>query len=736
MKNNVFLGRLTVTNKLGDTDNDGDFDQIYSLGGRSFTIWNGTTGAMVYDSGDDLERITSTHPTHSSIFNASNGSSAAPKDRSDDKGPEPEGTAVASINGETYGFVSLERIGGVMMYNVTNPSAPVFTGYYNNRAFATNGPDRGAEGIIYIPDSLSPNGNALIILANEISSTLTIYQISTCAEKAGVVVTPSSPAPVCVGNTVTLTATTVSNTTYQWYLNGSPIVGATNTTYTANASGDYQLFVTNSTHACSGKTDFVDVIVNPLPTITATTTNAAVCIGTSSTLNGVGGTTYNWMPGNLSGSSVVVTPSSATTYTVTGTDANGCVNTATVSIAVNALPTITATAANASICSGASTILTGNGGTTYNWMPGNLSGTTATVSPTSATTYTVTGTDVNGCSNTNTVSVAVNSLPSMTASTSSASACSGSNVVLSSSGASSYNWMPVNLNGSSITINPTSTITYTVTGTNANGCTNTATVTVNVLTRPAITATASQTLICSGDTAILSASGASTYFWLPGLLTGSSVGVTPSVNTTYTLTGTGSNGCSNTTTVSIVVNTSPSITASASSSSLCGTDTITFNASGANSYLWMPLNTSGSNVTDTPTITTTYTVVGTDGNGCTDSQQITVQVNTIPTVVINPLVQDSFCTSSSAVTLSASPSGGVFSGPGISGSNFDPASSGLGLHTLIYNYTDQNGCTASDSEQVHVDLCTGWSIVANTSPAMNVLPNPNNGSFNIMLQGS
>ncbi|MGL5891819.1 MAG: choice-of-anchor I family protein, partial [Bacteroidia bacterium] len=402
MKSNVFMGRLNVTNKTGDTDNDGDIDEIYVYGSRSFSIWNATTGAQVFDSGDQLERITSTHPTFAAMFNASNSTSAAAKNRSDDKGPEPEGTVTATINGQQYAFIALERIGGVMMYNITNPVAPVFVGYYNNRSVATNGPDRGSEGIFFIPDSLSPNGQPLLLLANETSSTLTIFQIATCAQRAGVAVTPVSDT-ICQGSTQLLTGTTVANTTYQWQQNGSNIAGETNPTYTASAAGSYQLFITSSANACSGATNAATITVNTAPVVTASTSSAAVCAGGSATISSTGAATYNWMPGNLSGASVSVTPAATQTYTLTGTDANGCVNTSTVAVTVNTLPTVTASTSNAAVCAGNSATLTATGAATYNWMPGNLSGASVAVTPAATQTYTLTGTSAAGCVNTSTV---------------------------------------------------------------------------------------------------------------------------------------------------------------------------------------------------------------------------------------------------------------------------------------------------------------------------------------------
>lgn len=178
LQRNTALGRMTATNSMGDTNNDGDYDEIYVYGARSFSIRHAQTGALVYDSGADLEKITAADPVFSAMFNASNTAGAiAPKNRSDDKGPEPEGVAMATINGTQYAFVSMERIGGVMAFDVTNPAAPQFVTYANNRNFATNGPDRGAEGIIFIPAAQAPLGQDLIILSNETSSTLTIFTV-------------------------------------------------------------------------------------------------------------------------------------------------------------------------------------------------------------------------------------------------------------------------------------------------------------------------------------------------------------------------------------------------------------------------------------------------------------------------------------------------------------------------------------------------------------------------------
>ncbi|MGL5035231.1 MAG: choice-of-anchor I family protein, partial [Microcystaceae cyanobacterium] len=178
LKNNANLGRLLVTTERGDTDGDGDYDQLYTFGGRSLSIWN-NQGQLVFDSGDDFERITAEQ--FPEYFNVSNSNNTL-DNRSDDKGPEPEGLVTGKINGRTYAFVGLERIGGVMVYDVTDPVSPTFVQYINNRDFtvATSSAaakDLGPEGLAFIAAADSPNGKPLLVVANEVSGTTTIYEI-------------------------------------------------------------------------------------------------------------------------------------------------------------------------------------------------------------------------------------------------------------------------------------------------------------------------------------------------------------------------------------------------------------------------------------------------------------------------------------------------------------------------------------------------------------------------------
>lgn len=186
LKNNANLGRLNVTRATGDTDGDGDFDQLFVFGGRSLSIWS-ADGKLVFDSGDELERITAAAAP--AFFNAS-GTDNAFDSRFDNKGPEPEGVVLGKVKGRTYAFIGLERIGGVVVYDVTDPHAPAFVKYVNNRDFtqpvsSAAALDLGPEVLTFVPAANSPNGKPLLLVANEVSGTTTVYEIDVAGPDGG-----------------------------------------------------------------------------------------------------------------------------------------------------------------------------------------------------------------------------------------------------------------------------------------------------------------------------------------------------------------------------------------------------------------------------------------------------------------------------------------------------------------------------------------------------------------------
>ena len=179
------LGRLNVTKTMGDVDGDGDYDALYAFGARSFTIRN-AAGAVVFDSAGQFEQLTAA--LYPDTFNCSNNNNTRDS-RSPAKGPEPEGVVIGKVAGRTLAFIALERIGGIVVYNVSDPFNPQLVDYFNNRNmagsfdFATAG-DLAPEGMKFISADASPNGKPMLVVANEVSGTVTLFQVNVRAFRA------------------------------------------------------------------------------------------------------------------------------------------------------------------------------------------------------------------------------------------------------------------------------------------------------------------------------------------------------------------------------------------------------------------------------------------------------------------------------------------------------------------------------------------------------------------------
>ncbi|MFN4234759.1 MAG: choice-of-anchor I family protein [Bacteroidia bacterium] len=309
LKRSYNLGRMRVSNLNGDLDNDGDFDEIYSVGSRSFSIFNADTKQLVYDSGDNFEMYTALTPSISSLFN-SNHEDNSFKNRSRAKGPEPEGIAIAKICNRTYGFISLERIGGVMVYNISDPSNVQFVDYKNTRNFTTYGGDNGPETMTYIPAAQSPDGEPYIIVANEISGTLTIFKVQDNVPAQQV----NTTASICQGQTLAF--------------------GSLNLT----TAGNYTQTFTNI-YGCDSIVN-LSLTVNPLASGIHTVTACS---------------TYTWING------VTYTSNNTTaTHTLAGAAANGCDSVVTLNLTVININNI--------VNQNGITLTAAQNGATYQWI--------------------------------------------------------------------------------------------------------------------------------------------------------------------------------------------------------------------------------------------------------------------------------------------------------------------------------------------------------------------------------
>lgn len=539
----------------------------------------------------------------------------------------PTANATYTVFGtDLNGCVSLGVVSTISVNPL--PSASVNSGTLCAGDVFTINPT-GADSFTYITGSntVSPTASISYTIEGSDNTTGCVARVISAVTVYSLPVVSISNGTLCSGSVYTMSPTGAAS--YIYSSTHATVAPTTNTSYSITGV---------SAEGCKSASEAVVAItVYTLPVVSVT--SGTICLGSVYTMTATGAASYVYSNGNAT-----ISPASSTTVGVTGLSAEGCVssNTAVATISVNVLPSVSVATINA-ICAGETATLDVSGATTYTWNT-NSNDASYTVTPTSNTGYTVAGTDANGCKNSTSYTVVVNALPVI--SVNSGTICPGGSFTMNPNGASTY----IYSNGSAI-VSPNTTTSYTVVGTDANGCISAMVVsTVNVLNSLTITVSGNTT-ICNGQTATLTANGATTYSWNTNNQTGT-LNVNPTANTSYTVTGI-SSGCSNTAVVSVAVNALPSLTISSSASTLiCIGENVVLTASGANSYAWDGTNGTA-NYTVNPTANTSYTVTGTDANSCSN------------TVVYNQEVQD--CTglpknagSAVAINVYPNPSNGDF----------------------------------------------------------------------------
>jgi hypothetical protein len=566
-------------------------------------------------------------------------------------------------------------------------------------------------------------------------------------------ITPNGIVEICQGQSISLTGN--GGVSYLWN------TGAPTQSITVNTEATYTVTVTDANGCTDTESQLVKV--NQLPIIGVN--NASICPGQSATLTANGGVSYVWSPATglsaTTGSTVTASPATSTLYSVTGTGANGCTNTATAAVSVNALPTATITASSATtFCQGGSVVLTANTGTglSYQWK---LNGTNITGATSSSYTanasgsYTVVVTNSSTCSSTSTATVVtVNTLPTATITASSATTfCQGGSVVLTANTGTglTYQWK---LNGTNITGATSSSYTanasgsYTVVVTNASTCSSTSTatvVTVNALPTATITAS-SATTFCQGGSVVLNANTGTglTYQWkLNGTnITGAtSSSYTANASGSYTVTVTNASTCSSTSTATVItVNALPTATITpATATTFCqgGSVVLTANTGTGLTYQWK-LN--GTNITGATSSTYTanasgsYTVVVTNASTCSSTSTATVvTVNALPTATITSATATTFCQGGSVV-LNANTGTGLTYQWKLNGTNITGATTSTytanasGSYTVVV--TNASTCsststatvvtvnalpTATITSATATTFCQGGSVVLNAN---------------------
>ncbi len=512
-------------------------------------------------------------------------------------------------------------------------------------------------------------------------------------------------------NTTITNLTDASASAYTGTITGMPLTGAT-----------------SNWVAPGGVTSGSVTPANLAITVGSTVTNSAVCLGNSTTLSGTGANTYVWTGGVTN--AVAFTPTVTNTYTVTGTNTlTGCTNTAVSSVTVNALPSVAASVTNV-LCNGGtgSATVTATGGTSpYTYLASNG----VTVSAQSGLmpgSYTYTVTDVNSCVQTQTLSITEPTAIVTTSAVTNAlcNGGTGSATVTATGGTGAYTYLASN--GATVSVQSglmAGTYNYTVT--DANACEQTQILSITEPTAINLSASANNATICAGASSTLTANatggtGTLTYTWVSGPTNNVNT-VTPTATAVYTVDVTDANNCAASSIVEVTVNSLPTI--SVNSGSICVGQSFTMVPTGAATYTY-------SNGTDVvaPTANDSYTVTGTDANGCVSATGAvsTVTVNALP--VLTAVTNNTLLCVGQTATLSVS--GATTYTWNTTENTASIAVSPTVQTTYTVNGTDANGCSNNTTLTQDVSACTGIATLTNDA-SINVYPNPNNGLFVIEL---
>ena len=526
----------------------------------------------------------------------------------------------------------------------------------------------------------------------------------------------SSPS-LCSGNTLALSGGGASSS-YTWN------AGVTNaTSFTPVATNTYVVSGANAL-GCLSSASIVVPVINT-PTANPVSNPAYVCIGSSATLSAAGATNYTWTPGAGSASAMVINPVATTIYTVTKANSN-CVDVKTISVIVYSLPTVNVVAASSTVCVGSQMTVQAisSTATNYTWAPIAFTSSSAIVTPTANSIYTVAV--YNGtCLNTGTVALSTVPIPTISSTSTGSMICAGESVTLTASGAVSYTWNPGNITSAIAIVSPSIPVQYSVSGSNSLGCSAISSQVIIVNAAPSLTVNQSQNTICNGNSATLSVVGAGSYTWSNGS-NSNSVVVSPSSVTIYSVSAVGSNSCVGTQTVQVDVF-SPTLGVTAAQT-VCRGETATLIASGAFTYTWT--NGPQNNVYPvTPSVTGVYTVAATTNSfniNCNSSNTVLVTVNPLPTVTAVSS-RSAICKGESAIVTASGASTYSWS-TNVTTATISVTSSLVTTFNYSVVGTSSLGCSSNASVSVKINACTGLSSF-DMPEAFKVYPNPSTGDI-------
>ncbi len=515
---------------------------------------------------------------------------------------------------------------------------------------------------------------------------------------------------ICNGTTTTLNAGN-PGATYVWN------TGATTQTISVSTAGNYSVTITDGA-GCTAA-DAITVTVNPAPNVNLGP-DISICAGETVVLNaGNPGATFLW---NTGATTQTITVATTGNYSVTVTNGYGCTDNDLVHVSVNPIPVVDL-GMNTGFCAGGSIVLDAeNTGATYDW---NTGASTQTITVSAAGTYSVIVTTAAGCSGTDSIDIAVYPQPDV-ALGADITVCADAVVILDAGNpGATYSW---NTGATTQTINVTATGNYSVTVTNAYGCTDNDLIHVTINPLPVVDL-GIDAQICENTPLLLDAENpGSTYTWSTGETTQQ---IFAGASGTYNVTVTNVYGCSTFDEITITTLTAPAVDLGPDQA-FCEGGSALLDASIPleDTYIW---NTGASTATINATAGGTYFVAATNTNGCTAYDTVIISVYPLPEVDLI-LSSDEICSDSEPFALTGgTPEGGVYSGDGVAGGIFDPAAAGIGTHSIIYTYTNAEGCTDSATTEITVTLCNGVDEL-NAAHTISISPNPAIISITVQIE--
>ncbi|MBN8702246.1 MAG: T9SS type A sorting domain-containing protein [Bacteroidetes bacterium] len=649
-----------------------------------------------------------------------------------------------------------------------------------------NGSNVGTNAAIFNSTTLSNNdlvtcqllSNALCVLGSPATSNAITMAVSTPVTAS--VTISSSSSNICSGSLVTFSASAINggtNPQYQWKLNNLN-AGTNSALYTSTvlSNGDVIKVVVTSNAACVTSTtvtsNLITMSVTPslTPSVSISSSGATICSGstvgfTATALNGGVNPAYQW---KVNGTNV---GTNSTTYSSTNWNTNDIVlceltsnavcttnatafsNTISISVSNPQTPAVNIASSATAICGGGSVTFTAtptNGGAspTYQWK---VNGNNVGMNNPIYISNTLNNNDTVSCELTSnaacvissnavsnkvviTVTTSVNA--SVAIVSSSTTVCAGTIISFTATATNEginpqYQWK-VNGNNSganssvyaSASFNNGDVIMCEMISSAAcvlNATVTSSPISVTIYAAPTLTVTASATKICDGQNTTISASGAANLSWSDGIQNG--VPFIPTTTHTYSVVGTNGGVCTANSIITVTVIPMPNVVLTGPDNAVCSGTANVLSASGASYFNWKPIGQSGPTVNVTPTVTTTYTVVGVNGGLCTDTKTLLVLVNPLPNVALTLSNIDTLCYGNNTYGLiGGTPAGGTYSGTGVVLGWFDVQLAGLGLHPVSYSYTDTNGCVNTATDNIWVDACNGTEEVETIFVKM--YPNP------------